>query len=126
MSKKILIFIIIIILIAGISFFIFKEKRIETEIELTNEMALSLLEMECNPEGVPYHYDSCVLDVLKEEGRWIVTVTYDGLYDDSIRAIRFQTIVRRENRQWIKDEIIQTQKCWPNRGHQEFSTELCI
>lgn len=144
MNKKCfvnIILVIIIVILAGlIGYFIFiPELRnyLETsrppseEIELTNEIALSLLRNdllggECRPEGVAYYYDSCALGISKENNQWVVTITYDGLYDDSIRASRIRVDVIHQNGQWFKGEISRSQQCRPGRGHQDFSTELCI
>jgi len=100
--------------------------RIILRPELTKEVALSLLQSECISEGVVGAYASCVVNILEEENQWVVTITYDGLFDDSVRATRFRAIITHKEGQWIKGEIVQTQKCWPNRGHQYFSIERCI
>lgn len=98
--------------------------------ELTKETALSLLKdtwvMECRSEGVPGEYGSCTIDTSKEEDQWVVVMTYDRLYDDSVSAMRFITTMKYEDGQWVKGDVSRTQKCWPNRGQQDFSTELCI
>jgi len=94
--------------------------------ELTKEIALSLLKMECSPERVPGKYGSCHIDISKETDQWVVTITYDGLYDDSIKAERIRTIVRYKDGQWLKGEVSKTQQCWPGRGHQDFSAEPCL
>jgi len=103
----------------------------KTKIELTNEIVLSLLKNnllgdECRQEGIGGYYNSCVINISKENNQWMVVITYDGLFDDSVRASRIQTNVVYQDGQWLKGEIFRTQKCWPGRGHQEFSTELCI
>jgi len=102
---------------------------------LTIDMALSLLQEKellfftgCALEGEPYNYQSCVIEIAQEENQWtwIVTITYDGLFDDSIRATRIKAIIAYQDDQWIVKESSETQKCWPNRGHQDFSTEFCV
>ena len=136
---KIIIAVIIIILLGLVSYFVvvprtetsFVDQTLTLSPVLTEEIALSLLKenaflMECNSEGIPYEYRSCSVDILKEKDQWIVTVTHDGLFDDSIAATRMRIIVKYENGQWVKGEISQTQRCWPGRGHQDFSTEFCI
>ena len=135
MNKKILISIIVIVLLAGVGVFAwlqFAQPEPQTEEKLgpylTQGMALSLLGRECLAEGDPYNYTSCVVDVLEEEKekQWLVTITYDGLFDDSVRASQITTIITYQEGQWIVGEIAQTQKCQPGRGHQYFSTELCV
>lgn len=144
MNKKCfvnIILVIIIVIFAGlIGYFIFiPESRIplttprppSEEIELTNEIALSLLRNdllggECQPEGVKGYYDSCAINISKENNQWIVTITHDGLYDDSIKASRIRVNVIHQNGQWFRGEISGSQQCRPGRGHQDFSAELCV
>lgn len=63
------------------------------------------------------------------DGRTIVTVTMAHLLDDSVSAVRYQfeleqqmpgdTLFRFVSGEW-------SQQCQPGRGHQDFTTELCI
>ena len=56
-----------------------------------------------------------------------VTVTIDNLADDSIAAVRYELrfedfgndAIRLAAGSW-------SQRCQPGRGHQDFSTELCV
>jgi len=111
------------------------------EPELTEEDVLSLLRDECiinkynscvsikdgcYLKGVENEYRSCILDISKEKDRWVVMITYDGLYDDSIKAERISAIVVHKNKEWIISEIFEEYQCQPGRGHQDFSTELCL
>jgi peptidoglycan hydrolase-like protein with peptidoglycan-binding domain len=56
-----------------------------------------------------------------------VTVTIDGLADDSVAAVRY--VLRFED---FGNDAIRlaagswSQRCQPGRGHQDFSTELCV
>jgi len=102
---------------------------------LTRDMAISLLQEKellfftgCALEGEPYNYQSCVIEIetIQEESQWVATITYDGLFDDSIRATRIRAIITYQNDEWVVGEFSETQKCQPNRGHQDFSTEFCI
>jgi hypothetical protein len=61
------------------------------------------------------------------DGRTIVMITKSNLSDDSIHAVRYQielqqmpddTLFRFIGGQWA-------QQCQPDRGHQDFTTELC-
>lgn len=97
---------------------------------LTNEIALSLLKddlfEECRLEGVEDKYNSCAVDISQDGNQWVIMVTYDGLYDDSAKASRIQTTAIYKEGKWIKSDILRSQQCWPGRGHQDFSQELCI
>ncbi|MDP3947232.1 MAG: GerMN domain-containing protein [bacterium] len=101
-----------------------------TGVELTNNIALSLLKTdlfeECRPERVVGKYGSCTINISKEADGWVVVVTYDGLYDDSVKATRTQTTVTYQNGQWVKGSVSKTQQCWSGRGHQDFSAEACL
>jgi hypothetical protein len=55
-----------------------------------------------------------------------VTVTRDGLADDSIRALRYRIVLERaDDRSWRLRSAQRTQRCQQGRGSQEFSTKLC-
>jgi hypothetical protein len=55
-----------------------------------------------------------------------VTVTRDGLADDSIRALRYRIVLERaDDRSWRLQSAQRTQRCHEGRGSQEFSTKLC-
>jgi hypothetical protein len=55
-----------------------------------------------------------------------VTVTRDGLADDSTRALRYQIVLERaDDESWRLRSARRTQRCQRGRGSQEFSTKLC-
>jgi hypothetical protein len=55
-----------------------------------------------------------------------VTVTRDGLADDSVRALRYRIVLERaDDRSWRLQSAERTQRCHQGRGPQEFSTKLC-
>jgi hypothetical protein len=56
-----------------------------------------------------------------------VIVTADGLLDDSVRATRFELqLARRSDASWRLTSARWSQKCQPNRGHQDFTPALCV
>jgi hypothetical protein len=56
-----------------------------------------------------------------------VTVTRMGLADDSVRAVRYEvTLDRNADGTWRLRTARRVQRCHPNRGHQDFSPELCM
>jgi hypothetical protein len=124
---KLVILVGIIIILFGIFGYLkmFVKQRIFPP-ELTKENALSLLGRECIPSGVAGKYRSCNIEILKEGNRWVVNLTYNGLYDDSVKAERIKAIIEYKEGQWVKSEVSQTQQCWPERGHQDFSPEPCL
>jgi hypothetical protein len=63
------------------------------------------------------------------EARSPVTVvaTLDRLFDDSVRAQRYVLVLDLgTDESWRVRSAKVTQRCWPGRGHQTFSAELCV
>jgi hypothetical protein len=55
-----------------------------------------------------------------------VTVTREGLADDSTRALRYLIVLERaDGESWRLRSARRTQRCQPGRGSQAFSTKLC-
>lgn len=138
-----IIFVIMIIILLGLAgyFALIQEPKtpsviitpppIAEEVELTNEIALSLLKNdllggECHSKGDAGVYRFCNINIAEENNQWIVVIIYDDLYDDSVRALRIQANLIYQEGQWVKGEISRIQQCQPGRGHQDFSSELCI
>jgi hypothetical protein len=55
-----------------------------------------------------------------------VTVTLDRLLDDSVQTRRYELELSRDGEAWRLDRATWTQRCRTNRGHQDFSPELCL
>lgn len=56
-----------------------------------------------------------------------VTVTQDGLLDDSVRASRYALmLVRQNDGRWELITASWSQRCQPGRGHQDFTPKRCI
>lgn len=104
-------------------------KQPEMGPELDKNIALAALGpaifAECRLEGIPDTYRSCVAEFSKDGSGWRVKVTYDGLYDDSVRASRVEGYLYYEGGQWFASGVAETQRCHEGRGHQDFSKELC-
>lgn len=57
----------------------------------------------------------------------IITLTIDGLADDSAKAQRHILVLEQvPDQPWQIIKHDTEWACWPGRGHIEFSTELCI
>jgi hypothetical protein len=55
-----------------------------------------------------------------------VTVTRAGLADDSVRAVRYVIALERGgDGTWRLRSAQRLQQCQPDRGHQDFSPQLC-
>ncbi|MBI1974345.1 MAG: hypothetical protein HYS51_00590 [Candidatus Zambryskibacteria bacterium] len=107
------------------------KRNIQSGNELTKEVVMQLLKdklwnSECSSERVVGKYASCKIEINKVSSDWIVTITYDGLYDDSVKASRYKTAITYQDGQWLEGNVSRTQQCWPDRGHQDFSSESCI
>jgi hypothetical protein len=56
-----------------------------------------------------------------------VVVNAVGLGDDSVHAVRYNLhLVRQPDVTWRLATVMWSQQCQPNRGHQNFTTELCL
>jgi hypothetical protein len=60
-------------------------------------------------------------------GATTVLVTLDGLFDDSVRAQRFELVLAQAgDGAWELRSAVATQRCHAGRGHQGFSAEPCL
>ncbi|MFP3906678.1 MAG: hypothetical protein ACLFWR_06575 [Acidimicrobiales bacterium] len=60
-------------------------------------------------------------------GRTIVTVEFGPLQDDSVAAVRFELIfIGGEEGDMVLESASWASRCQPERGHQEYSTGLCL
>jgi hypothetical protein len=59
-------------------------------------------------------------------GPTTVTLTLDGLPDDSVRAIRYVLHLEPKGRGWRLQSAVRTQRCRPDRGHQDFAAGACV
>lgn len=60
-------------------------------------------------------------------GRVVVTVIDDRLPDDSVRAQRYRlTFVAEPGGPLRLEGVLVDWRCWEGRGHQDYSTELCV
>jgi hypothetical protein len=55
-----------------------------------------------------------------------VTVTFDGLLDDSVRAERWILLFELANGTTRLTSAIRTLACNPGRGHEDFTAEPCL
>ena len=127
--KKALIWIVVILVVVAVWFFLAYKPAAEPD--LTEEIALEALRpqlfADCLPGGMADTYRSCRVELFEESERqgWIVRITYDGLYDDSVQASRLEAYLTIQEGEWAVGDVIETTKCSAGRGHQDFSAELC-
>jgi hypothetical protein len=55
-----------------------------------------------------------------------VTVTLEGVLDDSVRAERWTLVFEPEGETYVLVSARWEQRCQPDRGHQDFSAEACV
>ena len=67
-----------------------------------------------------------VVTTEQKNNQWYVTATYEGLRDDSTAAQRKVAIATYVNNKWTLGTPTITQSCQKNRGHQDFSSDLCL
>ena len=59
-------------------------------------------------------------------GPQTVTVTLDGLLDDSVRTERWTLGFEQEGETYRLTAALREQRCQRGRGHQEFAAEPCV
>jgi hypothetical protein len=59
-------------------------------------------------------------------GSQTVTVTLDGLLDDSIRAERWTLGFDEVDGVYTLTAALREQRCQPGRGHQDFTADACV
>lgn len=131
MTKKPVIAVLLAAVLLGAAFMLLKKPALAPEgpEELTRERAIALLGLQpgdCIPEGEPERYRTCTLEIAVEGVRATVTVTHDGFFDDSVKASRTEAVLEWRDGAWAVASTAATHQCWPGRGHQDFSTELCV
>lgn len=63
----------------------------------------------------------------EETNAMTLTVTNEGLLDDSVRAERYVFDLKKDSRGvWTVTSAQKSWSCWQNRGHQDFSAVPCI
>jgi hypothetical protein len=73
------------------------------------------------PEDAPQRVD------ILPQANGSIEVTSWGLPDDSVEAARFRVrLAEQPDGTWRVTQARWSQKCWPGRGHQDFSTVPCI
>ncbi len=101
------------------------DRYISTRPELTQQQAQTLAVRtwgDCTSER-------CIKLIVTAEEKsdiWYVIATYEGLMDDSISAERKEAVATYSGGVWTLGNASTTHKCQPNRGHQDFSPELCV
>ena len=55
-----------------------------------------------------------------------VTITLDGLLDDSVRAERWLLLFEPEGETYALRSAVRTLRCQPGRGHEDFAAEPCV
>ncbi len=64
--------------------------------------------------------------VYKESGKQFVEAIFDGMYDDSVDAVKKVAEFKKVDGDWVLgNTVYETYRCQKGRGQQEFSGELC-
>ena len=98
-------------------------KTTDSKVSLTQDKALSLAQgqlgtCDCTSRNVALSQTN--------SNTWTVTVTDNGLNDDSMTAKQIMATVSYQNGMWTWMTNQQLFRCAPGRGHQNFSAELCL
>jgi hypothetical protein len=87
----------------------------------TEEAALELVDIYGD------EYQARTVESLPADGgRTIVTVTFEGLMDDSVAAVRYELVFIGDSDDLILESGQWSNRCQPGRGHQEFDVALCV
>ena len=55
-----------------------------------------------------------------------IVITEDGYLDDSVRGARYQLkLTRTDDGYWVVERFKKEVRCWPGRGHQDYSDKPC-
>lgn len=98
-------------------------KTTDSKVTLTQDKALSLAQgqlgtCDCTGRDVALNQTN--------SNTWTVTVTDNGLNDDSMTAKQIVATVSYQNGNWTWMTNQQLFRCAPARGHQTFSAALCL
>ncbi|HDQ16863.1 MAG TPA: hypothetical protein ENN31_01950 [Candidatus Vogelbacteria bacterium] len=126
-SLLIIVFILLIILFfILVDYFIFNKEDVDSEeIKLSEEVARQLV-IDNWGDCDEFTCRELVISVEEKNNLWEITAIYDGLFDDSVRALRKIISAFFEEGEWVLGEASITHRCQPGRGHQNFSTEFCF
>lgn len=92
-----------------------------------HEAALEMLDDQYTEgEGAESQDPPAVSSFLADGGRTVVSVTFDGLLDDSVAAVRFELVFVGDDDDVILESGSWASRCQPGRGHEEFAAELCV
>jgi hypothetical protein len=78
------------------------------------------------PDATSERADLATSEVIESSTRERVQVTLTGIGDDSIAAERYGVELVRGDLGWRLQSAQWSQRCQPRRGHQDFTTELCV
>jgi len=113
-----------------------KTKVLMVENNELKEISRPVLSQEIARDLIVQVWGGCTEDVCEElkvsvldgkDGIWFVEAIYEGLRDDSVRVRKRIAWAHNINEDWeLGVVIVDEYKCQPNRGHQDFSDELCL
>ncbi|MEN9231912.1 MAG: hypothetical protein Q6L68_13490 [Thermostichus sp. DG02_5_bins_236] len=55
-----------------------------------------------------------------------ILITLEGLADDSVQGKRYRLEIGWTEAGWQMETVGSQQRCWPGRGHQNWSNQPCI
>ena len=76
-------------------------------------------------EGEEGNQTISTMDRQLENGNFQVTLIHDNQLDDSVRGEKYVMEMTKEGEKWTVVSLKKNWKCWSDRGHEDWSTELC-
>lgn len=55
----------------------------------------------------------------------LILITNEGLLDDSVMGIKYKIVLKKAGDVWLIQNAGKAVKCWPGRGHSNYSPEPC-
>ena len=84
----------------------------------------------CDPDGLDFVRDGSRISVdyiSQGPDSWAVAVTQSNLEDDSVRTQRHRIdLAEAADGTWTVVGAGLAWRCWPDRGHQDFSAQPCL
>ena len=104
-----------------------------TNVEQTNGVIKENYPLQVALDSMGEHFQSDVSNLnviqhvnsVESPDKAVVTIEASGLMDDSVSAEKTVFTMVYQNDRWEIVNRVTTQRCWPGRGHQDFSAQPC-
>ncbi|WP_430883363.1 hypothetical protein [Fusibacter sp. JL216-2] len=137
--KVIRVILIICLIVLSVFYYNYsvKERLVDIDFkEFNKEVSFASLENEewvYDPEKVALKFAGEIengvrrnVDVVKEDSEATITIIEDNYQDDSVYGAKYIIkLIQDVDESWVISNVKWGQKCWPDRGHTNYSCENC-